>query len=390
MIRMMLAAGLATLGPGLVMAADAPARPIQTPHGPKSFVLGVWVQPPEAMEGWKARGINTVVEVPQGHDLEAWARSADSLKLQQIRKPARDLAADLRDPYLLAWATDDEPSDIRKLWLDYGRVAQDPADVVKQAAPWRAAAKAAGKFMPIWTNHVGPHISPDWAQNNALMRDYMRGPASDWLAADSYPIEDHKPLVVRSNDGYVSTVQGLILDRQRAWSGGKPVMTFVGTSPFNERSATPSVAEFNLMAWSGVIHGAVGIIYFPVRFSPTWSFDATPPQLVQAITAFDRQIAEMDPVLMDGQAGGRSPYRLFRSAAEGAAPAADQLPYPFEASEIATPRGPLRIILNLSDRPRTFRKLEWGLKDVAFAPYAVRLAYGVAPPPAARPKPLSR
>jgi hypothetical protein len=362
-------------------AVEPPAA-VAAPHGPTRFVLGVWVQPIGSMDAWKARGINTLVEVPQGHDPVAWAKAAGGKGLYQIRRPAGDLASDLKDDHLLAWATDDEPSNTTVGRVDYGSVAHDHADLVKQAAPWRAAAKAAGRFVPIWTNHVGPHIYPDWARNNALMQDYMRGPASDWLASDSYPIEDHKPLVMQSGEGYASSVQGVALDRQRAWSGGKPVMSFIGTSPFADGSGVPTVGEFNAMAWSSVIHGAAGIIYFPVRFSPAWSFDATPPELVGAITRFDRQIAAMNDVLMDAGAGGRRPFKLFRSADAGARPAADQLPYPFEAAEIATAHGPYRIILNLTPQDQVLDKPEWGLKQAAFSPYGLRTGLGAATTPA--------
>ncbi|WP_293371681.1 hypothetical protein, partial [Phenylobacterium sp.] len=329
-------------------------------------------------DAWKARGINTVVEIPQGHDPLAWARAADAKGLDQIRRPAGDPASDLKDVHLIAWATDDEPSDTRVGRVDYGSVAHDPAEVVKQAAPWRAAAKAAGRFVPIWTNHIGGHIYPDWAQNNAIMRDYMHGPASDWLASDPYPVQERRALVIASNDGYASTVHGISLDRQRAWSDGKPVMSFIGTSPFGEGTPVPTPAEFNLMAWSSVIHGAVGIIYFPERLSPAFSFDATPPELVSAIARFDQQVGAMNSILMDPKAGGRTPFRLFRSASAGARPMADQLPYPFEATEIATPEGPYRIVLNLSSQDQVFDKPSWGLKQVTIAGYGVHI--GLATP----------
>ena len=352
-----------------------PPAVVVTPHGPTTFVLGAWVQPVGSMDGWKARGINTLVEVPQGHDVAAWARAADGKGLFQIRRPADDLASDLKDGCLLAWATDDEPSDTKVGRVDYGSVAHDPADVVKQAAPWRAAAKAAGRFVPVWTNHIGPHIYPDWARNSRIMREYMAGPASDWLSSDSYPIQEHRPLVIQASEGYAATSIGVALDRQRAWSGGKPVMSFIGTSPFSDTAPAPSAGEFALMAWSSVIHGAVGIIYFPIRFSPAFSFDATPPELIRAITAFDRQIAAINDILVDPKAGGRAPYKLFHAAGDGARPAADQLPYPFEAAEIATPRGPYRIILNLTPQDQVLDRPDWGLRQATFPPYGVRMGF---------------
>ncbi|MBS0360624.1 MAG: hypothetical protein JSR98_04535 [Proteobacteria bacterium] len=370
--------GLTALGLAVALGGALPAAS-QPQAGPKVFVLGVWMQSTGQMDDWKARGVNTLVEVPQGNDVAGWSQAADQRGFYQIRHPSSDLIADLGDRRLLAWATQDEPSNVVKGKFDYGGVAQDPAEVVREAAPWRAAAKAAGKTLPIWTNHVGPHIYPDWAQKSVLMQDYMKGPASDWLAADSYPVEEKRPVVIRSNDGYTSTTQGVVIDRQLAWSGGKPVMAFIGTAAFGDQTPVPTPEEFRVMAWSSVIHGAIGIIYFPIRLSPSFTFDATPPQLVRALTEFDRQAAGLQDVLVDTAAGGRRPFTLWRSADEGAAPAAGQLPYPFEASEIPTAKGPFRIVLNLSDRPQTLDRPAWGLSHTVFQPYEVKMAYGSQP-----------
>jgi hypothetical protein len=367
---------------GVAFAAAAalycgqPGHAAAHPPGPKVFVLGVWAQPAELMGVWKGRGLNTVAEPPEGHDLVRWSQAAGAKALFQLRHPQPDIAADMRDPYLRAWATLDEPSDTHDGVLAPGHVRADPAAVAQEAAPWRAAAQAAGCTIPVWTNHVGSHIAPDWAQANTLMHAYMEGPASDWLAADSYPIERGEPFVVATNDGYASTTQGVIIDRQIAWSGGKPVMAFIGTSAFKAGGGAPTPAQFDAMAWSIVIHGASGVLYFPIQFSPRFSFDATAPDVAQAMERFDRQVAKLGDILMDPVNGGRRPFEVFRSAKAGAAPGQGQLPYPFEAAEIATPRGPFRIVLNLSDQDQAFQRPAWGVSGASFGPYEVRMGFG--------------
>jgi hypothetical protein len=209
------------------------------------------------------------------------------------------------------------------------------------------------------------------------MHDYMQGPESDWLSADSYPIQEHLPFVIQSAAGYTSTTQGVTLDRLAAWSGGKPVMAMIGTSAYGDTSGVPTPGQFNAMAWSAVIHGATGVVYFPVDLTP-FAFDVTPAPLVQAITAFDQQIASIDKILMNETAGGRDPFTVFRSANPGAAVKAGQLPYPFEATEIQTAQGPYRIILNLSDQAQVLNKPEWGLSNVTFQGYEVQKGYAAA------------
>ena len=152
-------------------------------------------------------------------------------------------------------------------------------------------------------------------------------------------------------------------------------MAFIGVSAFSAGSPGPSAAAFNAMAWSAVIHGASGVIYFPVRFSPAFSFDATPPDVVAAIRTFDYQVANLEAVLMDGARGGRRPFKLYRSSNPRAPSPNGQLPYPFEAAAIPTPQGTCRIILNLSGQNQMLNKPAWKLNNAAFRPYEVRIGY---------------
>ena len=49
-----------------------------TALGPKFFVLGAFSQASWMIDTWKARGVNTLVEAPQGHDVLQWAQAADT------------------------------------------------------------------------------------------------------------------------------------------------------------------------------------------------------------------------------------------------------------------------------------------------------------------------
>jgi hypothetical protein len=242
--------------------------------------------------------------------------------------------------------------------------------------------------MPIWENHVGTHITPDWAltieprwhKQSGLMQDYMQGPEADWLASDTYQIQSGQPLIQSAiawdgqGPGYVSTPQGIAEDRQTAWStdatwvAGKPVMSFIATSAYGGASqAVPSEDQFNVQAWSSVIHGATGIIYFPVQLSP-WAWDVTPPKLVDAITSFSHEIAGvkaaggatlyagLNDILIDTAKGGANPHTIYRSALPEAGSDVSklpsyQLPYGLEASVITDPvtGSKYHIILNMTD-----------------------------------------
>lgn len=358
---------------GVITIASAHARD-GTARGPKFFVIGTYIQPDFTMANWKSRGINTLVQQPDGHKIEQWSAAATQSGLYMIRPASQDLHADLSNPLLLAWAQSDEPSNTSTYTLDYGKVFMDPSAIEAQAAPWRAAAKAEGKFVPVWANHVGAHIYPNWAPNVRIMKDYMEGPESDWLASDSYPIQNNQPLLVNAGD-YTSTQQGVCAFRQIEWSGGKSTMTFIGSAPFSAGQDVPTPAELKAQAWSAIINGAVGIIYFSIAFTPSWNFDATPPELVVAMTDLHKEIKSIEKVLIDETAGGRRPYTVLHAANPDTPPKAGQLPFPFEATEIKDVEGTYRIILNLSDKSSVLNIPEWGLNNVTFNRYEVKRGY---------------
>jgi hypothetical protein len=339
-----------------------------TDAGSKFFVLGTYVQPDFLMDHWKGLGINTMVATPGGSNVDAWSQTAASKGLYMIRQPGSNLTADANNPYLLAWATADEPSNTTTGNLNYDTVRDTPQEVAAEAAPLRAAAAAAGRDIPIWTNHVGGHIYPSWAATSAVMKDYMAGPESDWLAHDSYPIQSGQPLLVNATDGsenYVSTQQGVSTFRQETWSGGKATMAFIGSSAYEAGQPVPTAGELKAQAWSAIINGAEGVIYFPVAFTPGWDWDATPAHLQTAMKELHADIKAIDDILMNEQTGGRAPSKVYHSAPQGATPAAGQLPYGFEAAEITTEDGgTYRIILNITSQERTLNKPEWGLNNV--------------------------
>jgi len=336
-------------------------------------VLGVYSQTTSMFDTWQDRGINTLFETNEGANVDQWSAAAEQRGLYMIRHPSSNLQDDLNNPYLLAWAQPDEPSNTSST-VDYGKVAYDPAEIEAIAAPWRAAADAAGIYMPVVASHVGTHIFPTWADNSAIMHDYMEGSESDWLNNDSYPIQFGRNMLYDAGD-YTSTEMGISTYKQVEWSDGKSVMTFLATSPFDSGQDVPTPAQLKAQAWSAIINGSEGILYFTFGLTPTFDWDASPPELVAAMTELNQDIASIDSILMSETTGGRDPYTVFHAANQGAQPKTGQLPFPFEAAEIQNEQGTYRIILNLSDKPAVLDKPEWNLDNVTFAPYEVKKGF---------------
>jgi hypothetical protein len=386
--------GLALLSP-IANLASAPSNSAASQtgaralsSGPLFFVKGVYQQPAEKMALWKARGINTIFTMNQGADYGQWTDEAIRQGLYMVREPAGidnsgshpsllivDQAAfdrDVGNPSLLAFALMDEPSNLRPDGKDitYDDVFFQPSEVDIVARDWATGGKA------LWINHIGNHINN--AYLGRIMSDYADSPYIDWLSHDCYPVAAGDALILELDD-YVSTPQGHAIDRLSRWSGGKPQFSFVGLTQYNGSVGRATTApEFRAQAWSSIIHGAVGIIYFTFTFSPEFSYDATPQELLDELQMFHAQLDEIEDILVDAGKGGRRPSQLLRSAHEPPALSEPALPYPFEACAIRIDHGEYKIVLNLSNEPADLTYPPWGLSSLRFDPYQCRRGYTAA------------
>jgi len=99
---------------------------------------------------------------------------------------------------------------------------------------------------------------------------------------------------------------GKTVDRLRSLAspaGGKPVWSFVEVGqPFKTPANGISGSQIRAAVWSSLIHGARGIVYFNHSFGgPCQSFhvlrEACAQQTRNAVTALNRQVASLAPVL---------------------------------------------------------------------------------------------
>ena len=337
---------------------------------PRFFVIGTFVQPVEMMDLWKERGINTLVGVPEGHDAAWWSQSAVARDLYMIRPPGSDASADIDQDHLLAWLHVDEPSNVGADAPGVGleHVAVTPEEIDEVARQWRSA----GGEVPLFLNLTGAHVNDEWI-NAPLMADYVDGDSTDIIAHDYYTINNGAPMLYEL-DGYLTTRQGRAVDRLSEWSGGKPQYTFIESSDFDRNGTVPTAGEMRAQIWSAIIHGAVGIVYFPVAFDP-WSFDETPPDLLAAMEINHALIGDLEEIILD-PATGRPNGTLHRMAPQGEVPEPGMMPYPFEARSYETPQGEFRIILNLSPVGAAVLEDPSGSSPgLEFGPYEVKAGY---------------
>jgi hypothetical protein len=330
--------------------------------GPKEFVLMAWMQPPYTHATWKSRHVTTMYYLPQGTTLAAFDASLQGLGMTFIRQPDANPAADANKPGLIAWSHMDEPT-------------VDPAHVVSPAtlAATKSAADSklpAGVKIPWVLNHVANHI----LNNDFNMDPYHEHNVCDWTGADVYPPSG--AAMLRTQNGYTAPPCSMVLDMQRGFNADLAFYTFLGSS----YPCTPG--EMRMMIWSSVIHGAMGIAYFPIAFSPSFVFDATPANIATEMTTQHARIRAIESILIDKTNGGiKQGGTLYKCAPTGQTPKADQLPYPFEARKIPTSGGDYLIILNLSPNPATLSYAPLGINGLAFSAHECKTNVTAVQPP---------
>ncbi len=304
---------LALLASGAAPAATAAA------FTPPKFVIGVFLQPNYKLATWAQRGINTAFgyETLGGTVSNAdWSTAAAAQGMAYIRVPGNDLAADARDPHLLAWLQPDEP-DINKT---------DPAVLAASYKTW----KAAGPNVPVIVNFSGGDIVLNLVPRSTITQ-YI--PSADQFANDFYPISGWGRL------DWLYRV-GQAVDQLGALSGGKPQYAFIeantDVSP-NPGAGSLTADEFHSMVWSAVIHGVRGVIYFPQAFNGGFRYDATPPAIVSEMTTVNSHLNDISATL----AGPANPSNIAVSVAA-----------PLEAGWRATTTGKLLIVSNPTAQAR--------------------------------------
>lgn len=328
---------------------------------PPKFVIGVFSQPNYKLAQWRQRGINTAFAYePLGGTVSnaEWSAAAAAQGLAYIREPGTDLAADARDPHLIAWLQPDEP--------ELNKIA--PSTLAANYSSW----KAAGPNVPVIVNFSGGNIVLNLVQKSTFDQ-YL--PSADQFANDFYPVSGWGRL------DWLYRV-GQAVDMLGAWTNSKPQYAFVEAntdmSP-NRGAGTLTPDEFHSMAWDAVIHGVRGIIYFPQAFNGGFQYDSTPPAIVSEMTTLNSHLNDIAATL----GGPANPTNIPVSVAA-----------PLEAGWRATVTGKMVIVSNPTAQSRPgivvqlggnagLAKVWWENRRVVvaaggtltddFAPYAVHV-----------------
>jgi hypothetical protein len=256
----------------------------------------VWLQDPGKAAKYKAAGINVYIalwEGPTEKQLAALKKAGMPLICEQNAVALKHLD----DPTIVGWLQPDEPdnaqeeTDPKTGKKGYGPPVK-PAKIVADYEKLRAA----DPTRPVLLGLGQGVTNEKWVGrgNEGRPEDYLTYVnGGDILSYDIYPMASPE----LGKDALHLVPQGV--DRLRKWTGGKkPTWNCIEcTNIGGKGKATP--AEVKTEVWMSIIHGTKGIIYFVHQFSPKFDEHALldDPEMLKAVTAINRQIRELAPVL---------------------------------------------------------------------------------------------
>lgn len=284
---------------------DAPAteRPLARFKGPLAdpnfFPIAVWLQNPNQANRYREAGINLYVALwrgPTDQQLEQ-LKAAD---MKVICSQNRTGLAHKDDPTIIGWMHGDEPDNAQEV-VDRAtgrRHWGPPIKPSKIIADYKKL-QATDPTRPILLN-LGQGVANDqWHGRGPEGKiedypEYVKG--CDLVSFDVYPVagldrEDAADLLWYVAKG---------VDRLVKWTGGrKAVWNCIECTHISNPSAKATPHQVRAEVWMSLIHGSRGLIYFVHQFKPSFNEHALldDPEMLRAVTAINRQIHDLAPVL---------------------------------------------------------------------------------------------
>ena len=284
--------GLCAVGGELGSSRKWPNGP---PADPAFFPIAVWLQAPANAERYKKAGFNTYVGLWEG-PTEAQLATLKKAGMRVICEQNEVSLRHLEDPTIVGWMHGDEPDNAQSRGARFGW--SSPIAPEKVVAEY-SRMKSQDASRPVLLN-LGQGVAWDGWYGRGTRKNhpedypkYLEG--CDIASFDIYPVTQ-KDKEVAGNLWFVA--QGV--ERLVRWSEGRKTVwnclecTHIQNA---DKKATPH--QVRCEAWMSLIRGSRGLIYFVHQFKPVFREPALldDPEMLEAVTALNRQITELAPVL---------------------------------------------------------------------------------------------
>jgi len=282
-----------------VGADDAPSLYAKWAHGPSSdagfFPIAVWLQNPANAERFRAAGMNTYVGLWKG-PTEAQLAALDKSGMKLICEQNAVALGHLDDPAIIGWLQPDEPDNAQERTDHHGYGPPTaPEKIVDQYTAWKQADPTRPILLGMgqgvaWNDYYGRGVRTGHAEDYP---EYAKG--GDILSFDIYPVVHENPAVAGKLWFVARGVDHLV----QIAHGEKVVWNCIECTHIENAKAKATPQQVRAEVWMSLIHGSRGIIWFVHQFAPRFREAALldDPEMLAAVTAINRQIMELAPVL---------------------------------------------------------------------------------------------
>ena len=284
---------------GTSWSQDSPKGLPNWSHGPPGsedyFPIAVWLQNPRNAAKFKEVGINLYVGLWKGPTEE---------QLATLTKAGMPVICDqnafaLRqkdNPIIVGWMHGDEPDNAQSLGKGRGygppilpKVIVRDYERIRATDPTRPVLLNLGQGVA-WDNYIGRGVRRNHPEDYP---EYIKG--CDIASFDIYPAVHRSPEVAGKLEFVARGVERLV-----KWSGDeKLVWNCIECTHISNPKVKPTPDQVRSEVWMALIRGSRGLIYFVHQFKPTFREAALldDPEMLTAVTAINRQIRELAPVL---------------------------------------------------------------------------------------------
>jgi hypothetical protein len=253
------------------------------------------VQNPRNAAKFQAAGINLYVGLWRGPTAEQLA-DLQKAGMHVICSQGRNGLENIANPTIIGWMHGDEPDNAQSLGPGKGygppilpEKIQQNYQRMRTADPSRPVVLNLGQGVA-WDQYIGRGVRRNHPEDYP---EYAKG--ADIVSFDIYPVVHEKPEVAGKLE-YVA--RGV--ERLRQWTEGrKPVWNCIECTHIGNPQAKATPHQVRAEVWMSLVHGSGGLIYFIHQFKPVFNEAALldDPEMLAAVTAINRQIRELAPVL---------------------------------------------------------------------------------------------
>jgi hypothetical protein len=303
-MRSILASLLPALALAVTIGAGAPPSPSVNPygqwqngpaHGDDFFPIAVWLQPPDKARQYLDAGFNTYVGLWEGPTEEQLA-ALKQAGMKVICEQNAVALKHLNDATIIGWMHGDEPDNAQELGAGKGYGPPIPPGSIiaeyqriRAADPTRPVMVNLGQGVA-WDNYIGRGVRRNHPEDYA---EYVKG--SDIASFDIYPVA-HDDAAVAGKLWFVP--QGV--ERLVQWAGPERlVWNCIECTRIQNADHKATPHQVRCEVWMSLIHGSRGLIYFVHEWKPRFNESAllSDAEMLAAVTAINRQIAQLAPVL---------------------------------------------------------------------------------------------